>query len=360
MRNLVMGFDGTWNTPDQMDRDRQVPTNVVKLLRALQPGGELRKYYDTGVGTRGPLDKLWGGAAGRGLFSNVRDGWLWLGQHYRPGDRLFLFGFSRGAYTARSLAGMLAVCGVCPQGGGGPGDRLGYGLSSGVGAAGQGTAQDSGLALALADEACRIYRERDSDKRNRLGARFRHDHHCHPGSVHMLGVWDTVGAMGLPTIGPLGHITRSRHGFHNVRLGAHIRHAYHALALNEQRAAFSPSLWQHPVPASVQTVQQMWFAGVHSNIGGGYACAGLSDVTLEWMLSHAAEHGLVLNPDYVRRRIDPNVFGELRDSLSAFYRTPLAGRPRERKVGSGVPGEAVHLSAWNRWRAVSRPEVGRW
>lgn len=349
MRNLVMGFDGTWNTPDQMDRDRQVPTNVVKLLRALQPGSELIKYYDTGVGTRGRLDKLWGGAAGRGLFCNVREGWLWLGQHYRPGDRLFLFGFSRGAYTARSLAGMLAVCGVCPVAGSGRGSVA----ASAAGAAGH-------LADELADEACHIYRERDPDKRSRLGARFRHDHHCHPGSVHMLGVWDTVGAMGLPTVGPLGRVTRTRHGFHNVRLGGHIRHAYHALALNEQRAAFAPSLWQHPVPASVQTVQQMWFAGVHSNIGGGYACAGLSDITLEWMLSHAARHGLTLNPDYMRRRIDPNVFGELRDSLSAFYRTPLAGRPREREVGTGMPGEAVHLSAWQRWRAVSRPEVGRW
>lgn len=331
MRNIVLGFDGTWNRPDQMDRDRQVPTNVVKLLRALQPGPQLLKYYDTGVGTAGKLDKLWGGAAGRGLFMNVRDAWLWLSQHYRPGDRLYLFGFSRGAYTARSLAGMLAVCGV-------------------------GMGRDE----VDADQACHIYRERDLRKRDRLGARFRHDFHCHLADVHMLGVWDTVGAMGLPTRGPLGRVTRARHGFHNVRLGHHIRHAFHALALNEQRAAFTPSLWQHPVPAAVQTVEQMWFAGVHSNIGGGYACSGLSDITLHWMLSHARAQGLALNEDYVRRRVDPDVFGELRDSLSALYRTPLAGRPRLRAVGTGVPGEAVHLSAWQRWRAVSRPEAPPW
>ncbi|ALO46398.1 DUF2235 domain-containing protein [Pseudohongiella spirulinae] len=333
MRKLVMGFDGTWNTPDQMDRDRQVPTNVVKLLRALQSGAGLLKYYDTGVGTVGRLDRLWGGAAGRGLFANVRDGWLWLSRHYRPGDRVYLFGFSRGAYTARSLAGMLAICGI------GPGE---------------------GAAQSLADEACRIYRERDPDKRGRMGARFVHEHHCRPGTVDMLGVWDTVGAMGLPTRGPLGQVTRRRHGFHNVRLGANIRHAYHALALNEQRAAFTPSLWQHPVPPTVQTVQQMWFAGVHSNIGGGYACAGLSDIALQWMLSRAESHGLALNQSYVKRRIDPDVFGELRDSLSMLYRTPLAGGPRPRAVGTGVPGEAVHLSAWQRWRAVSRPDEAPW
>jgi uncharacterized protein (DUF2235 family) len=184
MRNLVMGFDGTWNTPDQTDRDRQVPTNVVKLLRALQPAPNLLKYYDTGVGTGRLLDKLWGGAAGRGFLENVRDGWSWLGQHYRPGDQVFLFGFSRGAYTARSLAGMLAVCGICP--------------------AGAARGDDT-----LADEACRLYRERNSHKRARLGAQF--------------------------------------------------RHAYHALALNEQRAAFAPTLWQHPVPDAVHlSAWQRW------------------------------------------------------------------------------------------------------
>jgi len=143
-------------------------------------------------------------------------------------------------------------------------------------------------------------------------------------------------------------------------IGSHIRHAYHALALNEQRAAFAPTLWQHPVPDAVQTVQQMWFAGVHSNVGGGYVCTGLSDITLLWMLSHAREHGLTLDDDYVRRRVDPDVFGELRNSLSAFYRTPLAGRPRQREVGTGAPGEAVHLSAWQRWRSVARPEAAPW
>lgn len=357
MRKLVMGFDGTWNTPEQTDRDRQVPTNVVKLLRALQPGDTLLSYYDTGVGTQGWLDKLWGGAVGYGLFANVREGWLWLGQHYRPGDQVFLFGFSRGAYTARSLAGMMAVCGVCPgaasggESGGESGaepDREASGEFSG-GYDGESCGETD---CKLADEACRIYRVRDAEKRIRLGERFRADHHCHPGIVHMLGVWDTVGALGLPTIGPLGYLTRRRHGFHNTRLGSHIRHAYHALALNERRAAFAPTLWQHPVPESVHTVQQMWFAGVHSNIGGGYACSGLSDITLAWMLWHAAEQGLELNQDYVRRHIEPDVNGEMRDSLSVFYRLPLLGQPRVREVGSGVPGEAVHESAW--WRLQSR------
>ena len=242
-------------------------------------------------------------------------------------SRLFLIGFSRGAFTARSLAGMLAVCGI---------------------------------GRADADEACRIYRQRDAGKRARLGARFRNEHHCHSADVYMLGVWDTVGAMGLPTRGPMGWATRARHGFHNVRLGKHIRHAYHALAINERRAPFTPSLWQHPVPDSVQTVQQMWFAGVHSNVGGGYADAGLSDITLQWMLEHVQRHGLCLNTDYVMRRVDPNVFGELRDSLSPIYRTPLTGLPRQRVIGSGAPGESVHLSAWQRWRAVSRPDSPPW
>lgn len=117
MRNIVMGADGTWNKPDQVDRQRQVPSNVVKAVRAVMdksPQIEQLWYYDTGVGTAGLVDKLWGGMAGNGLFGNMRKAYAWLLTHYQPDDRLFLFGFSRGAFTVRSLAGMQAGCGIPP------------------------------------------------------------------------------------------------------------------------------------------------------------------------------------------------------------------------------------------------------
>jgi uncharacterized protein (DUF2235 family) len=341
VRNIVIGADGTWNKPDQVDRQRQVPGNVVKAVRAVMasaPQIEQLRYYDTGVGTAGTLDKVWGGMAGKGLFGNMRKAYAWLITQYQPDDRLFLFGFSRGAFTARSLAGMLAVCGI-PQ------------------CRADNVDARSKEAMAIANEAARIYRMHDADKRDRAGQAFRAEHQSLPGTVHFLGVWDTVGAMGLPTKGPLGWLTRSRHSFHNVCLGDNVRHAYHALAINEQRAPFEPSLWLPPCPPQCETVEQVWFAGVHSNVGGGYADAGLSDQALMWMLEAAGRHGLLLDPHYLKQRIDPNVFGELRDSLSMMYKTPLTGLPRFREIGSGALGESIHHSVFKRWQAPSRPEA---
>lgn len=345
MRNIVIGADGTWNRPDQVDRQRQVPSNVVKTVRAVMekaPQIEQLRYYDTGVGTAGLMDKLWGGMAGNGLFGNMRQAYAWLLARHQPDDRLFLFGFSRGAFTVRSLAGMLAVCGI-------PRCR-----PEDAGATGKKAIEKR--AMAIADEAARVYRIRDADQRLRAGQAFRAKYRSLPGEVHFLGVWDTVGAMGLPTRGPLGWLTRSRHRFHDVCLGHNVRHAYHALAINERRAPFEPSVWLPPCPPECATVEQVWFAGVHSNVGGGYADAGLSDQALMWMLEAAGQHGLVLDPHYLKRRVDPNVFGELRDSLSPMYKTPLTGLPRLRDLGTGALGEAIHPSVFRRWRAPSRPE----
>lgn len=332
MRNLVIGTDGTWNKPDQMDRDRMVPSNVVKAIRAVDEdstGITQVKYYDTGVGTQGWLDKVHGGAAGAGLLGNMREAYAWLMQHYLPDDRLFLFGFSRGAYTVRSLSGLLALCGIPSR------------------------FKD---AMQLADEASAIYRDDNDERRHKAAEAFRDKHHCLPGSIHFLGVWDTVGAMGLPTRGPVGNLTRKRHAFHNVCLGENVLHACHALAINEQRAPFEPALWRGERPATNLSVVQAWFPGVHSNIGGGYVDAGLSDRCLLWMLQNAQRHGLVLNEQYVRRRIDPNWFGELRDSLSMAYRTPLTGMPALREIGTGALGECIHFSALKRWQSPSRPD----
>lgn len=353
MRNLIIGLDGTWNRPDQVDRGRQVPSNVVKMVRSVKCDPEQLRhpppthqnfsqlcYYDTGVGTAGLVDKLWGGVAGRGLFGGMRQAYTWLLTRYRPGDRLFLFGFSRGAFAVRSLAGMLGVCGV-PR-------PAGSAFSAAPGAPDH--------PMQLANEAARIYRLKDALRREAEAHAFRERHRCVPGDVHFLGVWDTVGAMGLPSRGPLGWLTRRRHHFHDVCLGSNVRHACHALAINERRAAFEPSLWRGPCPPQVESVQQVWFPGAHSNVGGGYVDAGLSDLALKWMVENAARQGLQIDPHYLAGRVDANAFGELRDSLSWGHRTPLTGMPRWRTVGSGALGEGVHESVYRRWRAASRPE----
>lgn len=302
-------------------------------------------YYNTGVGTDGWVDKLWGGVAGRGLFGGMRQAYVWLMMRYQPSDRLFLFGFSRGAFAARSLAGMLAVCGV-PRLRDGPVDTNGT------------SSRDElfDVAMSLANEAAHIYRLRDPKQRAAAGHAFRQQYRSQPGDVHFLGVWDTVGAMGLPSRGPMGWLTRSRHRFHDVCLGSNVRHACQALAINERRAAFEPSLWRAPCPPEVESVEQVWFVGAHSNVGGGYVDTGLSDIALQWMVEHAVRRGLQVDPHYLTCRVDPNAFGELRDSLSLFYRTPVTGFPRWRDLGSSGLGESVHESVYRRWRAASRPE----
>ncbi len=331
MRHLVIGTDGTWNRPDQHDGGRQVPSNVVRILRAVDEHCRdiaQIKYYDTGVGTGGLLDRALGGVIGFGLMRNMCEAWRWLIENHERGDRLFLFGFSRGAYTARSLAGLLGLCGIprCDP-------------------------DDAGRVIR---EGVRIYRTRDPERRRRLADAFRVTHAAWPGDVHFLGVWDTVGALGLPTRGPLGRWTRRRQGFHDVSLGAHVTHAFHALAIDERRHPFLPTLWRGKKPDGVERVVQCWFPGVHSNVGGGYVDAGLADRALLWMIHRAEEAGLRFNRRYIEKRIDPNWFGEIRDSLSPAYR--LLGS-RMRRIGTrDAPGECLHFSALERWRSPTAPE----
>ncbi|MEI4234413.1 DUF2235 domain-containing protein [Roseovarius sp. D22-M7] len=333
MRNLVVAADGTWSKPDQMDRGRNVPTNVVKFVRAIDEDNEdpkQLKYYDTGVGTDQWWNKFRGGIAGRGLFKNMRDAYAWILRHHRPEDRLYLVGFSRGAFTVRSLAGMLGLCGIPDR----PDD-----------------------ADTLAIEAARIYRDPDESARRDRAAAFRQAHDCKPGAVHFIGVWDTVGALGLPTLGPIGDFFRRQHSFHDVSLGANVRHAFHAVAIHERRAPFEPTLWRGEKSEATESVVQAWFPGVHNNIGGGYADAGLSDRALDWMIAHAQTTGLVFNQDYLARRIDPNWFGEIRDSMTFIYRTPLTGLPRDRKIGAGGLNERLHVSTKRRYASPSRPDA---
>ena len=332
MRNLVVAADGTWSKPDQRDRGRCVPTNVVKFVRAVDEDKEdpkQLKYYDTGVGTAQFWNKFRGGIAGRGLFKNMRDAYAWIVEHHRPEDRLYLVGFSRGAFTVRSLAGLLGLCGI-PD-----------------------SASDPGK---LAIEAARIYRDPDAAVRRDKAAAFRQAHECKPGNVQFIGAWDTVGALGLPTLGPIGGFLRRKHTFHDVSLGANVRHACHAVAIHERRAPFEPTLWRGEKSEATESVVQAWFPGVHNNIGGGYVDTGLSDRALDWMIAHARDAGLVFNDAYLERRIDPNWFGELRDSVTLLYRTPLTGLPRDRAIGTGALNERLHISAKRRYASPSRPE----
>ncbi len=321
MRNLVLCFDGTWKREDQPH-----PTNVVKTFQAIRRKvGRISQvpYYDRGVGS-GRLDRLRGGAFGIGLTKNVEQGYAWLAKAYQPGDRLYFFGFSRGAYTARSLAGLVGLCGI-------PDHTRWPGLKP----------------EAVVRNGLRIYRQRNGPGRQEEALTYAGRYgHLHAGTrepvrqVWFIGVWDTVGSLGVPFDG-LRWLTGWRHQFHDVELSSQVRYAYHAVAIDENRRPFKPTLWSGPV-ANGQTVQQLWFPGVHGSVGGGVPETGLSDRALLWMWLQAENAGLFL----CRPAISPDEFGFLRDSMKWPYR--LFERHLRPIGGNNVTGEGIHFSAVKR------------
>jgi uncharacterized protein (DUF2235 family) len=268
-KKIVFCADGTWNHPDETDEGVSAPTNVYRLFNTLLQNDAQAPHYDSGLGTDGtPIDRLLGGAIGQGLFQKIRDGYTVIARSFQDGDQIFLFGFSRGAYTARSLAGMIAVCGVPAPG-----------------------KFDSGAA----DAAFAAYRapKTGADRASLLQS-FTQKYAARDVKIAMVGVWDTVGALGIP--GDLfSGLDTSYFEFLDTSLHPDVRAAYQALAIDEKRSEFTPTLWSTPASAT-QIVEQIWFSGVHSDVGGGYAAHGLSDIALGWMMGKAAAAGLVFDP----------------------------------------------------------------
>lgn len=336
-KNIVVLCDGTWNRADQ-----RYPTNVEKFRDAAvdQPGRQVVRYV-RGVGTDSSVfDKFFGGAFGFGLSARLMKAYRHVVENYVDGDRIFLLGFSRGAYTARSAAGMIRNVGVLK-----PGFR-----------------DDSHYRQAMT-----IYRDRKSTALEPDGdeaVRFRAAHSFSP-QIEFVGVWDTVGALGIPLGGLRGlNFINRRWQFHDTKLSSTILAGYHALAIDERRGPFKPTLWDLSDKARAggvqQRVEQVWFTGVHSNIGGGYADAGLSDITLNWMAGKAYGHGVLLRAGAPGQGDDrdralrawvapgPRFDGTLVNSRTGVYRLV---RPYVRRLGRARSSltEAAFFTAQRRW-----------
>ncbi|NIN09878.1 MAG: DUF2235 domain-containing protein [Gemmatimonadales bacterium] len=301
-KKIIICCDGTWNKREERVNGEVQPTNVVKIMRALLPtdeaGVDQVVYYDTGVGTAGLWDKFVGGAFGVGLSNHVKDAYRFIANNYGAGDEIFCFGFSRGAYTVRSLSGLIGSVGLLDK------SKLEY-----------------------LPEAYKYYRTPPSKRPTSQyrDAAFVDDPARRHVAITFMGVWDTVGALGIPVRG-LRWISRRWVGFHNTELSGNIKYAYQALAIDEQRAPFAPALWttleSKPEAGHLKPrVLQVWLPGVHSNIGGGYSHTGLSDSALRWMVNRAAAHGLAFDQDFLRDRVKPNpINGVLVDSFTWPYK----------------------------------------
>jgi len=295
-KRIVFCADGTWDTSDKH-------TNVYKLYKALLTTADQVPIYDDGVGATGhPILKLLGGAFGTGLWQKIKDGYTKIAHVYEAGDEVFLFGFSRGAFTARSLAGMIAACGLPAK----------------------------NFSDKLVDVAFSAYRDKDhrAELLKQLAGCDIHD-----GNLTMVGVWDTVGSLGIPSV--IGKVDPVLYGFLDTTLHPDVKHAYHALAIDEMRCEFPPTLWTS-APAPGQTLEQVWFCGVHSDVGGGEpdevdGSPSLSDIPLTWMIDKASALGLQFDPAVTKQFALPLDQKYALDKLHTSW-SPLCGVPKKREI----------------------------
>ncbi|WHZ18863.1 MAG: hypothetical protein OJF55_001012 [Rhodanobacteraceae bacterium] len=341
-RRLIALFDGTWNKV-------KTHTNVERFWRLVATadaaGNQQVCKYVAGVGVAPGMEHLLGGAFGLGLSDNVKEGFQWLSQQWRTGDEIWLFGFSRGAYTARSLGGLIRKCGLLKP------DAKG------------------GVATADVDNAYALYRnDLHPDDPQMVAFRAAHSREV---QIRFIGVWDTVGALGIPGVASWFPFSRSRYSFHDTELSKIVQYAYQALALDEHRADFAPTKWTRPAaslapgesptawkPEQVE-VEQRWFAGAHSDIGGGEKTDGaghspdtLPEIALAWMQAKAAGAGLAFKETYMpapgaELGVPNNSYADFMAGVYRWFKPPF-----ERVLGGGV-NETIDSSVWMKWSAQS-------
>jgi uncharacterized protein (DUF2235 family) len=309
MKRLVLCFDGTWSALT----DPKALTNVVKLANLVtvsREGVPQITYYNSGVGTGGRLDQFLGGVFGYGLKGNVKRGLTFLALNWEAGDEIYLFGFSRGAYTARALAGVIGAAGIPVDIKHAEHHWNRYQQIAKLRPK-RGTPRDSEewrKAEAAIDEIRKefVHLARNVDDNG----------NWEDVRIKCVGVWDTVGSYGVPSGFGLGALpfmfTYWTRGFRDTHFGRTVDVGLHAVAIDERRRPFMPTFWTFRQKAADEgadappNVEQVWFAGVHANIGGGYENCGLSDLSLAWMLAQVQEKtGLRFNDLTVRNEVWP-------------------------------------------------------
>jgi uncharacterized protein (DUF2235 family) len=353
VKNVVICADGTGNTTI-----KGRGTNVFKLYEAVDQAGhrydpalrpQVALYHD-GVGTESiKWVRVLTGATGWGLSRNVKQLYGELARVYAPGDKVFLFGFSRGAFTVRTLAGFINACGIFDLSKYPTNADFNRGVEDAYREYRQG--YNSWL-TGLFYETRKLDEQRLAELRARFSVpipEWQDD--LHGNLIEFMGVWDTVDAVGLP-VHAAEVVNRVIYAFKfpDRMLNPSVGHACHALALDEERQSFAPVLWDEASSVNPGRIEQVWFAGVHSNVGGGYPRQGMSLVALEWMMEKAEAHGLRFiksERDFYRYHADvDDKMYDSRAGLGVFYRW----RPRDVEALCQAHGVApkVHRSVFER------------
>ena len=326
MKRIVLCFDGTWNRPDDAatSEEERVESNARRFWQSVartgRDGVAQEAWYNQGVGTAW-FNRVTGGAFGSGLDAHIIEGYRHLAETYEDGDEIYILGFSGGAYTARSLVGMIRNCGLVRPWFATIGSGIAYG----------------------------IYRTREDGPDSRTAVAFR-SHFAREVPIRFLGVWDTVGALGIP-LDFANRLNMAFYQFHDTRLSGIVQNAYQAAALDEHRVDYAITLWD-PTEKPGQTIEQRWFVGAHADVGGGYPRRKLSDITLRWMQDRAADQGLTLNP------VAPGL-DNFRDAPTDSYAAFLGGlypqlhtRHFRRVLGTPFGNEVIDPSIDLRRRAA--------
>lgn len=331
MKRLIVCCDGTWQTLSS-----PYPTNVVKMAEAVKStaadGTPQIVCYQEGLGTGDSLNKLTGGAFGWGIDQNIQDAYRFLCLNYEPEDEIYLFGFSRGAYTVRSLAGLIRCSGLLSR-----------------------------QNIRKAPEAYEIYRDRDRKLTEKVNAtKDINDGVRREAEITLLGCWDTVGQLGVPNqipLLPVDEWLNQRYQFHDCELSNIIKNALHAVAIDEQRKVFNVTPMHKNKGNVKQVLRQVWFPGNHGCGGGGTeATRGLSDGALLWMMEQikALGLGLDLDPNAVEQGIQPDSSVPFDNSIKGIF--TLTGKLLRHIEGdddSDMP--LFHGSVMERWQNCLPP-----
>ncbi|KAI1769038.1 hypothetical protein GGR53DRAFT_274392 [Hypoxylon sp. FL1150] len=327
-KRIVVCCDGTWQNSDNgyikptssnPIPSLQIPSNVTRISRAFKrncsDGTFQIIYYQSGVGSRsGIINRVLGGAFGIGIAENIREAYSYICANYVDGDEIVLIGFSRGAFTARSIGGMISDLGLLTR----EGMEFFYPVFKDMQNWMNVDYKDQFPQLPFTDKpkgphAADEYRRKLVKKG--YARAYQGGGNEDLIKVKAIGVWDTVGSLGIPQGKPREVLARfgikprnQEFRFYNTRLSNRIEHGFHALALDETRGPFSPTLWERtPKDQDSSDLRQVWFPGSHGNIGGGWSDQGVANINLAWMMDQLASVGCEFRDDALDKLHERNV-----------------------------------------------------